>query len=354
MKKKIQKPFDVEAAKRGAVVETKGGRSVRIVCYNRAGTDYPIVALINYQIGNESCESYNAYTTKGELVKEETNEEDLIIIEEVDCPKFKVGDWIFAKNNGKRTWLIIAVTPDCYELQDIQGSETSIAQITIDNYYRLWTLDDAKSGDVLVGENSKRPFIFKGCIDEAHPGYPTAYCGINCSDEFVSDTSQSWWTDSSVRPATYKERQQLFNRLEEEGYKWDLDSLTLSKIQKRWRDKEDAEVNGYYIYSDSHIVKHSGYNSIINHNLFATKKQAKSALAMAYISQIMANDERFGGVVTDEEWINKSWTTIIKIDNKLTISNRFGYTFLAFHTMEQANLFLQENEDLVKAYYMMD
>ena len=32
----------------------------------------------------------------------------------------------------------------------------------------------------------------------------------------------------------------------------------------------------------------------------------------------------------------------------------YSYKFLAFHTKEQAELFLQENEDLVKDYYMID
>lgn len=39
MKKKIQKPFEVEAAKNGAIIETKNGHSVRIICYDK-GSDY--------------------------------------------------------------------------------------------------------------------------------------------------------------------------------------------------------------------------------------------------------------------------------------------------------------------------
>ena len=45
MKKKIQKPFNAEAAKKGARVETRGGDPVRIICYDRKGDDCPILAL---------------------------------------------------------------------------------------------------------------------------------------------------------------------------------------------------------------------------------------------------------------------------------------------------------------------
>lgn len=54
MKKKIQKTFNVEAAKNGATVETKGGDPVMIICYNRVDTAYPIIALIKSYNG-ENC-----------------------------------------------------------------------------------------------------------------------------------------------------------------------------------------------------------------------------------------------------------------------------------------------------------
>lgn len=94
-----------------------------------------------------------------------------------------------------------------------------------------------------------------------------------------------------------------------------------------------------------------------NYNIFATERQAKSALAMARISQIMANDDRFGGVVTDEEWNNTSILKFIikRLNNRILIDAGINYYyFLAFHTAEQRDLFLRENMDLVKAYLMID
>lgn len=41
------KPFDIELAKAGHPVCTRDGRAVRILCYDRKNTKYPIVALID-------------------------------------------------------------------------------------------------------------------------------------------------------------------------------------------------------------------------------------------------------------------------------------------------------------------
>lgn len=69
----------------------------------------------------------------------------------------------------------------------------------------------------------------------------------------------------------------------------------------------------------------------------------------------MKNGERFGGVVTDEEWDNAvPYFVIAKVRNMLIITRSHRYEYLGFHTMEQANLFLEENKDLIKMYYMID
>lgn len=127
--------------------------------------------------------------------------------------------------------------------------------------------------------------------------------------------------------------------------------------EKRWRDNKDAQIEGYFINLVSTISEYAGFNANDNYNVFATEKQAKSALAMARISQIMANDERFGGVVTDEEWENREIpkSAIIRDYKKGIVPHTVYYNnyYLAFHTAEQRALFLEENEDLVRDYLMI-
>lgn len=147
-----------------------------------------------------------------------------------------------------------------------------------------------------------------------------------------------------------------------EGYEIDKENSTFECIKfkpiKRWRDKENNTFNGFYIGHECSIIPVTKYRNVVrNHNIFATEKQAKSALAMAQISQIMANDPRFGGVVTDEEWNDISMLKHTIERQRCNIKKTTSitcYKILAFHTTVQRNLFLIENEDLVKDYLMID
>lgn len=227
MKKKIQKPFNVEAAKNGTKVETKGGNSVRFICYDKVGNNYPIVVLLNMN-GVECCASY---TIDGKLYDDNdfddyNNDLDLVIIEEVDYPKFNVGDWVFMNTHGSRPWLVTKVTPNYYELKDSYGFITTKSHHTIDSLFHPWTLKDAKPGNILASTDDCCPFIFKGLY---YDGAPTAYCGIDTTDSiYISDADRPW-TRNTVRPATYEERHLLFNKLEEEDYKWDAKAFILWK-----------------------------------------------------------------------------------------------------------------------------
>lgn len=130
------------------------------------------------------------------------------------------------------------------------------------------------------------------------------------------------------------------------------------KEEKPWRSEFKRGLKGYGMHTDGEVGMVEDKAHDLKHSwVFATEKQAKSALAMACISQIMANDERFGGVVTDEEWDNldiEKWV-IDRFCNQLNCPVvDSDYRFLAFHTQEQRDLFLKENEDLVKQYLMID
>lgn len=92
------------------------------------------------------------------------------------------------------------------------------------------------------------------------------------------------------------------------------------------------------------------------YNIFLTKKQAKSAFAMAQISRLMPY---YGGEITDEEWKDDSIDkyVIYRDGDKLATNFIFSYSsfhFVAFHTKEQRNEFLKCNERLVKNYFMID
>lgn len=128
-----------------------------------------------------------------------------------------------------------------------------------------------------------------------------------------------------------------------------------------WRECTNI-LTGYLVAPNSSIVQIDKSdrcsNNDANRNIFATKKQAESMLAMAQLSQIIQNDPRFGGPITDEEWpdfeirkyVISRFNDDIYVDDWATCYFRF----LAFHTHKQRDLFLKENEDLIRQYFMLD
>lgn len=154
-----------------------------------------------------------------------------------------------------------------------------------------------------------------------------------------------------------------------DGYEIDKENSTFEciKFKKKevsWRSTETNSSNyinkmsGYTIGVGSELLEIKNWlHTKFNRFLFATEKQAKSALAMAQISQIMANDKRFGGVVTDEEWKDRNIPKFCIVKDRLYVALYAVYNvyhFLAFHATAQRDLFLKENKDLIKDYLMID
>lgn len=154
-----------------------------------------------------------------------------------------------------------------------------------------------------------------------------------------------------------------------EGHEIDLEKSNLAegkvvfkkKGETPWKDERHA-ITGFYIDDDSiiqHIIAKDTFyfGDKDDKNIFATEKQAKSALAMAQLSQIIQNDKRFGGPITDKEWLNDSTKKycIFRKTNNIEVDFYWStYYFLAFHTEEQRDLFLKENKDLIRQYLMLD
>ena len=263
-------------------------------------------------------------------------------------PKFKVGDWI--TNGEDCTFQITSIQNGVYfSHNDEVGGDIE----SMERDYHIWTIQDAKNGDVLTLEDgSIETFICKEHIDGSIT-YHVCYDG----EDLHTDSFYSSVYPNLIHPATKEQRDLLFQKMKESRYEWSEETHELKKIQKRWRDDKGAPVNGYDITSNGTIRKCLNVcNEQCGYGIFATEAQAKSALAMARISQIMANDPRFGGMVTDDEWKdnNMEKCAIQRYNNGLGMDYSHSlYRFLTFHTIEQRELFLEENRDLVEDYLMI-
>ena len=142
-------------------------------------------------------------------------------------PKFKIGDWIAA---AVYTWRVTGIKRLDYILQSQNGDTVDDTISYVDEQFHLWSIQDARDGDVLVCDDNKTPFIFKGLLDHHHPNCPVAYCGIDNENEFIVSSGISWWDDCKVEPATREQRELLFSKMKEAGYEWNADKKTLVMI----------------------------------------------------------------------------------------------------------------------------
>jgi hypothetical protein len=182
------------------------------------------------------------------------------------------------------------------------------------------------------------------CTDSKNPHFPIVALVklVDCSEITQSYTSKG---KTQLTKGTISDN--------------DLVIVEEVKEPEFWSDNKGNTFNGFRTNNVASISEVSNVpNTKLSYDVFATKKQAKSALAMARISQIMANDiEHFGGAITDEEWedLTVEKYAICRLNNAISLMCSYlDYRFLAFHTEAQRDLFLEKYRDLVKEYLCLD
>ena len=155
-------------------------------------------------------------------------------------PKFKIGDWVIDKQDivHQIANVIENVTNHTYGYDIVGGGYFN------DNTegVRLWTINDAKDGDVLA--SNKSIFIFQ---EEYIAEKPIAYCGL-MNGHFLVDGENACWTNERYYPATKEQRDTLFAKMKEAGYEWDADKKELKKIEQKSTNENLTDV-GHEYYS---------------------------------------------------------------------------------------------------------
>lgn len=133
---------------------------------------------------------------------------------------FKAGDWVVRTNgesfcNGSKFAQIQSIELDgemCY---------LDTGRWLYPSEIRLWTINDAQDGDVLVASDGSI-FIFAGVVDCACKYYATLAVD---NDVIINKEVEGgfWETSRAVHPATQEQRNRLFAKMKEAGYIWDSD-----------------------------------------------------------------------------------------------------------------------------------
>lgn len=195
--KKIIKPFDLEAAKNGAKIETRDGREVEILKWDAEDTPYPIqgvilrnkatwtnnglwsaddplhcrhdLVIVEYdgedkdeKIRKALVDFFSRSAARGEQTNDVDDKDILAWLERQGKkaqdttsednaskvkPKFQVGDWIVEPREGESNglWHIERIEDGRYWTGSF-GVRIEYA----DKHYHLWSIEDAKDGDAFA------------------------------------------------------------------------------------------------------------------------------------------------------------------------------------------------------------
>lgn len=143
--------------------------------------------------------------------------------------KFKVGDWVVDNRCGI-VKQVEFLEDDGYEF--FNGSWVSYEDA--DKYFHLWSIQDAKDGDVLFHSDSASNgiFIFKEILQCGTIQKVVCYCDYDSEDHFcLGEHHTCCWTDAKILyPATKEQRDLLFQKMKEAGYSFDFERKELKKL----------------------------------------------------------------------------------------------------------------------------
>lgn len=150
-------------------------------------------------------------------------------------PKFNVGDWIlYSGDHYEGVRHITKIDENGYYIER-NGLPHGIIPFNHEICMRLWTIQNAKDGDVLAAHECL--VLFKKLDGLNIKCYCTYhYMGFNPS--FYVDTLQN---KDAFHPATKEQRNLLFQKMKEAGYEWDADKKELKKISQRMISAEAKE-----------------------------------------------------------------------------------------------------------------
>lgn len=92
-------------------------------------------------------------------------------------------------------------------------------------------VQEFKDGDVLCSEYSDTMLIFREMCEDDRGHFNSYYN--------TEDDDNKYWNSVSFRHATEEEKQLLFDKMKEQGLKWNAEEKRVEKI--RWRAKKGEE-----------------------------------------------------------------------------------------------------------------
>ena len=157
-------------------------------------------------------------------------------------PKFKIGDWVVRNGKTLQISCIDTVLDGTFHYWFTKG--TWLSSKKMENAM-LWTIQDAKDGDVLYENETNTILIFKSQTC----GWIKVYCDFWINKNKFTGTDPADYgivSEMDLEPATKEQRDLLFQKMHEAGYTFDFEKKELKKIEQpkqEWSEEDEAGLN---------------------------------------------------------------------------------------------------------------
>lgn len=175
-------------------------------------------------------------------------------------PKYKIGDWIVCCDY--EPFQIIGIRNDMYKMSN--GDFRPFHMIDNNHNIRLWTIEDAKDGDVLA--TLDYILIFKKLLPEDGG---ISYCHYDFgagNPQFIWFEDKNWYfgKEAIIHPATKKQCNFLFQKMKEAGYEWNAEKKELKEIKQQSSQWNVSDYKTWqYIVSDV-LTKYDGIGQYLD------------------------------------------------------------------------------------------
>lgn len=177
--------------------------------------------------------------------------------------KFNVGDWVKFAERGK-PYKILEINRDfpsqqiSYLLMELSGNSSYYNKNYVDNSCSIWTLKDARLGDILYLDDNNI-VVFKNLYNS------TSFHSVCFIEDGVFSVREDWWNGEGFYPATEKQCGILFQKMKEyfqasSGQNNQDDDSSLTDVGHEYYSdllKDDRSYNiNNYAYHCSYCMSH--------------------------------------------------------------------------------------------------
>ena len=195
--------------------------------------------------------------------------------------KFHEGDWVVYNNDICQ---IVKHEEGCNKLVTVFGIEKELVNERNLSTARLWTIQDAKDGDVLAC--NEEILIFKSYSAQECISLYCLYNGHtnNFHSKEVIDILMT--TRNKIYPATKEQRDILFRKIKEAGYKWNVKTKTLEKLVEHKFDPNTLQPFDKVLVRDN-------YTHMWDIDFYSYKYNGTDIVNRAYPYKCVGNSQRY-------------------------------------------------------------